>query len=421
MSNKLSEKLIIDQVDVKGKRVLMRVDFNVPFADGKISNNARIVAALPTIKYALDHGAASVVLMSHLGRPDGKKVEKYSLAPVAKELSTLLNKDVEFLDDCVGEKVETACGSSHAKDGKVILLENLRFHIEEEGKVKDKEGNVTKASEADVAKFRGSLSKLGDIYVNDAFGTAHRAHSSVVGIDLPIRAAGLLMKKELQFFAQVLEEPKKPFLAILGGAKVSDKIQLIENLLDKVDAMIIGGGMAFTFKKALENVKIGASLFDKPGSEIVGKLVESAKAKGVKLYLPVDYVTADKFGADANTGYATDETGIPDGWLGLDCGEKSNKIFKDVILEAKTILWNGPAGVFEIDAFAEGTKAALDAVVEATEKGAVSIVGGGDTATAVAKWKKEDKISHVSTGGGASLELLEGKNLPGVAALSVKN
>ncbi|KAF9200355.1 phosphoglycerate kinase [Haplosporangium sp. Z 27] len=418
MSNKLSEKLIIDQVDLHDKRVLIRVDFNVPFADGKISNNARIVAAIPTIKYALEHGATSVILMSHLGRPDGKKVEKYSLAPVATELSKLLKKDVEFLDDCVGEKVEAAC--LNAKDGKVILLENLRFHIEEEGKVKDKEGNVTKASEKDVAKFRESLTKLGQVYVNDAFGTAHRAHSSVVGIDLPTRAAGLLMKKELQFFAQVLEEPKKPFLAILGGAKVSDKIQLIENLMDKVDAMIIGGGMAFTFKKTLDNVKIGNSLFDKDGAEIVGKLVETAKAKNVKLYLPVDYITADSFSANAKTGYATDETGIPDGWLGLDCGEKSNAIFKEAILNSKTILWNGPAGVFEFDAFANGTKAALDAVVEATKNGATSIVGGGDTATAVAKWGKEDAISHVSTGGGASLELLEGKNLPGVANLSVK-
>ncbi|KAF9331196.1 phosphoglycerate kinase [Podila minutissima] len=418
MSNKLSEKLVINDVDFHGKRVLMRVDFNVPFADGKISNNARIVAAVPSIKYALDHGASAVVLMSHLGRPDGKVVAKYSLEPVAKELSHLINKDVEFLKDCVGEEVEAACAS--ATGGKVILLENLRFHIEEEGKIKDKEGNVTKASEADVQKFRASLSKLGDVYVNDAFGTAHRAHSSVVGIDLPVRAAGLLMKKELQFFAQVLEEPKKPFLAILGGAKVSDKIQLIENLLDKVDAMIIGGGMAFTFKKTLENVKIGSSLFDKDGANIVQKLVDSAKEKNVKLYLPVDYITADSFSATAKTGYATDETGIPDGWLGLDCGPESNKIFTKVILDAKTILWNGPAGVFEYDAFANGTKAAMDAVVEATEKGAVSIVGGGDTATAVAKWGQENKISHVSTGGGASLELLEGKNLPGVAALSVK-
>ncbi|KAK3818754.1 MAG: putative PGK1-phosphoglycerate kinase [Benniella sp.] len=419
MSNKLSEKLVIDQVELSGKRVLMRVDFNVPFADGKISNNARIVAAIPTIQYALNHGAASVVLMSHLGRPDGKKVEKYSLAPVAKELSSLLQKDVEFLEDCVGEKVESFCAD--AKDGKVILLENLRFHIEEEGKVKDKEGNVTKASEADVKKFRESLSKLGDIYVNDAFGTAHRAHSSVVGIDLSVRAAGLLMKKELQFFAKVLEEPQKPFLAILGGAKVSDKIQLIENLLDKVNAMIIGGGMAFTFKKVIEEVKIGNSLFDKDGAEIVKELVAKAKAKNVELYFPVDYVIGDKFAADAKTEIVDDEKGIPDGWMGLDCGPKSNEINRKAILEAKTILWNGPAGVFEFDAFANGTKAALEAVIEATEKGAVSIVGGGDTATAVAKWEKEDKISHVSTGGGASLELLEGKNLPGVAALSVKN
>ncbi|KAF9977651.1 phosphoglycerate kinase [Actinomortierella ambigua] len=416
MSNKLSSKLIINEVDLKGKRVLMRVDFNVPFQDGKISNNARIVAALPTIQYALDNGAASVVLMSHLGRPDGKRVEKFSLKPVAEELSKLLKKDVEFLDDCVGEKVEHACAD--AKDGKVILLENLRFHIEEEGKVKSKDGTVTKASEEDVKTFRASLTKLGDVYVNDAFGTAHRAHSSMVGVDLPIRAAGLLMKKELQFFAKVLEHPEKPFLAILGGAKVSDKIQLINNLLDKVDSMIIGGGMAFTFKKTLENVAIGKSLYDEDGSKLVKKIVDDAKAKGVKLYFPVDYIAGDNFSADAKTQYVTDETGIPDGWMGLDCGEKSNVKFAEVIADSKTILWNGPAGVFEFDAFASGTKALLDAVVAATAKGAVSIVGGGDTATAAAKWKAEEKISHVSTGGGASLELLEGKALPGVVNLS---
>ncbi|KAF9167847.1 phosphoglycerate kinase [Actinomortierella ambigua] len=416
MSNKLSSKLIINEVDLKGKRVLMRVDFNVPFQDGKISNNARIVAALPTIQYALDNGAASVVLMSHLGRPDGKRVEKFSLKPVAEELSKLLKKDVEFLDDCVGEKVEAACAD--AKDGKVILLENLRFHIEEEGKIKDKAGNVTKASEADIKAFRDSLTKLGDVYVNDAFGTAHRAHSSMVGVALPIRAAGLLMKKELQFFAKVLEQPEKPFLAILGGAKVSDKILLINNLLDKVDSMIIGGGMAFTFKKTIDNVKIGNSLYDAEGAKIVKQIVKDAKAKGVKLYFPVDYTAADSFSATAETQYATDETGIPDGWMGLDCGEKSNKEFAKVIADAKTILWNGPAGVFEFDAFASGTKALLDAVVSATAKGAVSIVGGGDTATAAKKWNAEDKISHVSTGGGASLELLEGKDLPGVVNLS---
>ncbi|ORX92969.1 3-phosphoglycerate kinase [Basidiobolus meristosporus CBS 931.73] len=418
MSNNLSSKLGVTDVDVKGKRVLIRVDFNVPFADGKISNNQRIVAALPTIKHVLDNGASAVILMSHLGRPNGQAVSKYSLKPVAEELSKLLDREVTFLNDCVGAEVEKTC--TEAKDGKVILLENLRFHIEEEGSSKDKEGNKTKASSESVKAFRDSLTKLGEIYVNDAFGTAHRAHSSMVGVDLPVRAAGFLMKKELDFFSKALESPERPFLSILGGAKVSDKIQLIDNLLDKVDGMIIGGGMAYTFKKTLENVEIGNSLFDKAGAEIVKDLVEKAKKNNVQLYLPVDYVTADKFDKDANTGYATDETGIPSGWQGLDCGEKSNEINRKAILEAKTILWNGPLGVFEFEKFDKGTKAALDAVVEATKNGATTIVGGGDTATAAKKWGQVDNISHVSTGGGASLELLEGKELPGVVALSSK-
>jgi phosphoglycerate kinase len=251
---KLSNKLSITDVDLKGKRVLIRVDFNVPFADGKISNNQRIVAALPTIKYALDNGAKAVILMSHLGRPNGAVVQKYSLEPVARELGRLLGRDVAFFDECAGPDVEAECAK--ADNGQVIMLENLRFHIEEEGSAKDAEGKKVKANSEAVAKFRASLSKLGDVYINDAFGTAHRAHSSMVGVDLPQRAAGFLMKKELDFFAKALEAPERPFLAILGGAKVSDKIQLINNLLDKVNAMIIGGGMAFTFKKVLENVKV---------------------------------------------------------------------------------------------------------------------------------------------------------------------
>ncbi|ORX90903.1 phosphoglycerate kinase 2 [Basidiobolus meristosporus CBS 931.73] len=356
--------------------------------------------------------------MSHLGRPNGQVVPKYSLKPVAEELSKLLARDVTFLNDCVGPEVEKAC--IEANNGKVILLENLRYHIEEEGSAKDKEGNKTKASPEAVKAFRESLTRLGEIYVNDAFGTAHRAHSSMVGVDLPVRAAGFLMKKELDFFSKALESPERPFLSILGGAKVSDKIQLINNLLDKVDAMIIGGGMAYTFKKTLEGVEIGDSLFDKAGSEIVKDLVEKAKKNNVKLYLPVDYITADKFDKDANTGYATDATGIPAGWQGLDCGEKSNEINRKAILEAKTILWNGPLGVFEFEKFDKGTKGALDAVVEATKNGATTIVGGGDTATAAKKWGQVENISHVSTGGGASLELLEGKQLPGVVALSSK-
>ncbi|TPX60196.1 phosphoglycerate kinase [Powellomyces hirtus] len=414
----LSNKLGIQDVDLKGKRVLMRVDFNVPFADGKISNNQRIAAAIPTIKHALEKGAKSVVLMSHLGRPDGKVVSKYSLKPVSEEVSKLLDRKVTFLDDCVGPKVEEHCAK--ADNGEVILLENLRFHIEEEGSVKDDKGNKIKASKEDIDKFRASLSKLGDIYVNDAFGTAHRAHSSMVGVNLPIRAAGFLMKKELDFFAKALESPEKPFVAILGGAKVSDKIQLIDNLLDKVNACIICGGMAFTFLKTLENVEIGSSLFDEEGSKIVQKLVDKAKAKNVQIYLPEDFVTADKFDAKANTGYATKQDGIPKGWMGLDSGKKTNETFRKVVISAKTILWNGPAGVFEFDKFAQGTTSLLESCAEATKNGATTIVGGGDTATAVAKADREADFSHVSTGGGASLELLEGKELPGVVALSSK-
>ncbi|KAJ2963743.1 hypothetical protein NQZ79_g1242 [Umbelopsis isabellina] len=414
----LSNKLSIRDLQLKDKRVLIRVDFNVPLKDGKISNNNRIVQALPTVKFALDNGAAAVILMSHLGRPDGKRQDKYSLAPVAAEVEKLLGKPVTFLNDCVGSEVESECKA--ASGGKVILLENLRFHIEEEGSAKDKDGNKTKADPESVKKFRASLTSLADVYVNDAFGTAHRAHSSMVGVELPQRAAGFLMQKELEYFAKVLEHPERPFLAILGGAKVSDKIKLIENMLDKVNALIVCGGMAFTFKKTLEDVKIGKSLFDKAGAELVQGLVEKAKAKNVKMIFPVDYVTADDFSPNANTGYATDADGIPDDREGLDCGKESNKIFRDEILSAKTILWNGPTGVFEFDKFANGTKSALDAVIEATNKGATSIIGGGDTATAALQWGAEGKISHISTGGGASLELLEGKELPGVSALSTK-
>nr|KAJ3422214.1 phosphoglycerate kinase [Polyrhizophydium stewartii] len=421
----LASKLSVSDVGVSGKRVLIRVDFNVPFADGKISNNQRIVAALPTIQHVIEHGARSVVLMSHLGRPDGKVVPKLTLKPVADELSRLLSKPVTFLDQCVGEAVEKHC--ENPAHGEIILLENLRFHIEEEGSVKDKEGNKlirridrsaleqTKAKPEDVAAFRASLSKLGDVYINDAFGTAHRAHSSMVGVDLPVKASGFLMKKELEFFSKALESPEAPFLAIVGGAKVSDKILLIENLLDKVNSMIICGGMAFTFLKVLENVEIGASLFDTNGATIVPKLVEKAKAKGVTIHLPVDFITADK------TGYATKEDGIPAGWMGLDHGPKTNEAFAKVALASKTILWNGPAGVFEFDKFAAGTMSLLDACAQATKAGAVTIVGGGDTATAVAKANREDEFSHISTGGGASLELLEGKALPGVVALSSRS
>ncbi|EHY56225.1 phosphoglycerate kinase [Exophiala dermatitidis] len=415
----LSNKLAITDVDLKDKRVLIRVDFNVPLdADKKVTNNQRIVGALPTIKYAIEHGAKAVILMSHLGRPNGQKNPKYSLKPVVPELEKLLGKSVIFTEDCVGPEVEKTVNS--ASGGQVILLENLRFHIEEEGSSKDADGKKVKADKDAVAKFRAGLTALGDVYINDAFGTAHRAHSSMVGVDLPQKASGFLMKKELDYFAQALENPKRPFLAILGGAKVSDKIQLIDNLLDKVNSLIICGGMAFTFKKTLEGVKIGNSLFDEAGSQKCAELVEKAKKNNVKIILPVDYITADKFDKDAQTGYATDKEGIPDGWMGLDCGEESIKLYKQAIDEAQTILWNGPPGVFEFDKFANGTKKTLDAAVAAAQNGKIVIIGGGDTATVAAKYGVEDKLSHVSTGGGASLELLEGKELPGVTALSSK-
>jgi phosphoglycerate kinase len=412
-------KLSIRDLDLSGKRVLIRVDFNVPQdkTTGAITNNQRIVAALPTIQFALEKGA-SVILMSHLGRPDGKKVEKFSLKPVADELSKLLGKPVTFLADCVGPEVEAACAADKLQPGDVVLLENLRFHIEEEGKAKQEDGSSIKADPANVEAFRASLTKLGDIFVNDAFGTAHRAHSSMVGVNLPQKAAGFLMEAEINAFNAVLDSPKRPLLAILGGAKIADKIPLINNLLDKADKIIIGGGMAYTFLKVNRGMNIGSSLFDQVGAEIVGELEAKAKERGVELIFPVDFICADSFSPDANTQPATVESGIPDGWEGLDAGPKSIELYREAILASKTIVWNGPAGVFEFEKFAGATKAMADAIATATEAGAVTVVGGGDTATAAKKFGVDKKVTHCSTGGGASLEFLEGKILPGVAALS---
>jgi len=408
-------KLSIEQLQLEGKRALIRVDFNVPFdTEGRISNTQRIVASLPTIKYALDHGA-SVVLMSHLGRPDGLVKPEFSLRPVAEALNGLLGRQVRFLSDCVGPEVEEVC--SKLSPGDVVLLENLRFHIEEEGTGIDEHGKKATADKEAVQRFRASLTRLGDVYINDAFGTCHRPHSSMVGIDLP-RAAGFLVKKELQHFAEILEAPARPFLSILGGAKVSDKILMINNLLDKVDEMIIGGGMAYTFKKVCFGVKIGSSLFDEGGAKVVEGILEKAKRNNVKLHFPVDYVTADRFHKDAQVGEANDETGIPDGWQGLDCGPKSRELFAEVITRAKTIVWNGPLGVFEFPNFEQGTRSALDAAVTATKNGTITVIGGGDTATCCEKWDAMDKVTHVSTGGGVSLMLLEGQELPAISALS---
>ena len=412
-------KLQLSSVDVAGKRVLIRVDFNVPQDKkdpSKITNTARIDGAMPTIKYCLDKGAKSVVLMSHLGRPDGMPKPEYSMAPVAKCLETIAGKPVTFLKDCVGAEVEAACADP--APGSIILLENLRYHLAEEGKGVDASGEKVKASKEDIAAFRASLAKLGDIYVNDAFGTAHRGHSSMVGEGFTQKASGFLVAKELEAFSKVLDSPAKPVLAILGGAKVSDKIQLIKNMIAKVDAMIIGGGMAYTFLKVLHGMKIGTSLYDEEGAKIVQEIMDLAKAKGVEITLPVDFKTSSKFGEDGEVGVADMESGIPDGMMGLDCGPKSIALNKEVIMKSKTVIWNGPMGVFEMGTFEAGTKSMMDDIVAATQAGVITVIGGGDTATCCKKYNTEDKVTHVSTGGGASLELLEGKVLPGIAALT---
>merc|ERR1712039_101591 len=411
-------KVNVKDVDVKDKRVFIRVDFNVP-QDKKdptiITNTQRIDGALPTIKSVLERGAKSVVLASHLGRPDGCVVDKYSMAPVAKILSEKLGKPVTFLKDCCGAEVEAACADPAA--GSVFLLENLRFHVEEEGKGVDADGNKMKADKEKVTAFRSSIRKLADIYCNDAFGTAHRGHSSMMGEGFDVKCSGGLMSKELDAFAKVLDTPAKPVLAILGGAKVSDKIQLIMNMLDKVDKMIVGGGMAYTFLKVNDGMGIGTSLYDEEGAKIVPDIMEKAKKLGVEIVLPVDFTISSEFGEDGDIKEATKEAGIPDGFMGLDCGPKSIEINKAAVDASKTIFWNGPMGVFEMWMFESGTKALVDALVAATAAGTETIIVGENTAIACKKYDTEDKVTHCSTGGGASLELLEGKVLPGVDAL----
>ena len=417
----LGSKATLDSVPdskLEGARVLMRVDFNVPLTkSGEVSDKTRILATLPTIERVLSKKPKALILMSHLGRPDGEAKPEFSLKPIVPLLSSLLNRPVTFLSDCVGEATVAACRDASA--GSVILLENLRFHIEEEGSGVIN-GEKVKADKAAVSSFRLCLTSLGDIYVNDAFGTAHRGHSSMVGIDLGVKVAGLLMQKELEYFSKALENPQRPLLAILGGAKVRDKIQLIHSMLDKVDILLIGGGMAYTFLKVLSSIDIGNSLFDEEGSRIVPEIMKKAAEKGVKILLPSDWLCADKFDKDATIKLASMDTGIPAGWMGLDIGCESIKKFAETIANAKTILWNGPLGVFEFPRFANGSLGILDAVIAATQNGAVSIVGGGDTAAMVEGSGKASAVSHVSTGGGASLELLEGKQLPGVLALSNK-
>jgi len=409
-------KLFIEDLDLKGKRVIMRVDFNVPVKDGKVENDKRLRASLPSIQYVLKQGG-SLVLMSHLGRPNGQRAEKNSLRPVAARLGELLERPVTFLDDCVGPDVEKACAA--LKPGDVVLLENLRFHIEEEGKAKQADGTSVKADPEAVKAFRASLSKLGDVYVNDAFGTAHRAHSSMTGVDLPQRAAGYLMKKELDFLGDAVNDPKRPFVAIIGGAKISGKIDVIEALLPKVDTLIIGGGMAYTFFKA-QGKEIGGSLLEADRVEMAKALLDKGAGK---IMLPLDTVITDEFDFDARkvgTLKTVPWDGIGARDIGVDVGEKSRARFAEVVKGAKTVVWNGPMGVFEIPVTAQGTLAVAKALADATAAGAITVVGGGDSVAALEQNGLAGKVTHVSTGGGASLEFLEGKALPGVVYLTDK-
>ncbi|MCL1971548.1 MAG: phosphoglycerate kinase [Endomicrobia bacterium] len=414
-------KKTLKDIDVKGKKVLVRVDYNVPL-DGNqnITNDKRIVATLPTIQYLLEQNAA-IILMAHLGRPKGKAVPEMSLKPVAPRLSELLGKPVKFVaGDCISTESKKA--AADLKPGEILLLENLRFHPEEEGK--NAAGEKDKAAMDGFAK---ELASMGEVFVQDAFGTVHRAHASTAGIVKYVKdaAAGFLVEKELKFLGEALDNPARPFLAILGGAKVSDKINVIENLLNKVNAIIIGGAMAYTFLKS-QSVSTGKSLVEDDKLDLAAELLKKAKEKDVDFLLPIDHVIADKINfadmtvpADAKVQITNDEA-IPEGFMGVDAGPKSIEKFSEAVKNAKTIVWNGPLGIFEIDRFSKGTVEIAKLVAEATDKGAISVVGGGDSVSAVKKAGVDKRITHISTGGGASLEFLEGKELPGIAALPDK-
>lgn len=395
-------KKTIKDIDVKGKKVFVRVDFNVPMDENQnITNDTRIVKTLPTINYLLDNGAA-VILACHVGRPTEAREPKFSTKPIQARLAELLKKEVKWAPDCVGSEAEKA--AADLKPGEVLLLENLRYHKQE------------KKNDPEFAK---QLASLADVAVDDAFGVSHRGHASNAGITKYIETvAGFLMEKEIEYIGKTLENPQRPFVAIIGGAKVSDKIGVISNMIDKVDTIIIGGGMAHTFDAA-KGLPIGDSLCEKDKFDLARDLLKKADEKGVKVVLPVDLVVADKFAADANK-KVVDVDKVEDGWQGLDSGPKTSEEYVKALEGAKTIIWNGPMGVFEFDAFAKGTEAVAKAVAKATDEGAISIVGGGDSIAALKKTGLTDKISHVSTGGGATLEFLEGKEMPGIASIADK-
>lgn len=395
----MKSKMTMKDIDVRGKRVFVRVDFNVPMKDGIITDDTRIQAALPTIQYLVGEGA-KVILASHLGRPGGEVKEELRLAPIAKHLETLLDQKVEALSESIGETVEAKV--AEMKDGDVILLENVRFHA---GEQKNDE-TLSKA-----------FARLADVYVNDAFGAAHRAHSSTAGIAsfVDVSVSGLLLEKEIEVLGAALETPKRPFTAIIGGAKVKDKIGVIDHLLDKVDHLLIGGGLSYTFSKA-QGHDVGNSLVEEDKIDLAKSFIEKAEQKGVSMHLPTDAVIADEFSAEANVQQVAIDS-IPAGWMGLDIGPETAKHYAEIIEQSQLIIWNGPMGVFEMKPFENGTKTVAEAMATTT---GYTVIGGGDSAAAVEQFDLADKMDHISTGGGASLELMEGKVLPGIAALSEK-
>ncbi len=397
-------KLTIKDLDVQGKRVLMRVDFNVPVKDGVVGDDTRITAALPSINYVLENGG-SLVLMSHCGRPKGEKNMEYTLKPAADRLAELVDANVTLAPDVIGPEVKALVDG--LKAGEILVLENVRFYKEEEGK-----GCTSEEQDA----FAKELASFGDVYVSDAFGTAHRAHASMVGVTKYIDqcAAGFLLSKEIEYLGKTLEAPEKPFVAIIGGAKISGKIDVVTNLMDKCDAILIGGGMAYTFYKA-QGKQIGSSLCEDDKVELAGEILKQAEEKGVKLLLPIDNIVADAFSAEANTKVVEGE--IEDGWMALDIGPKTIELYCNEVAGAKTVVWNGPMGCFEMAPFAKGTFSVCEAVAKSDS---ISIIGGGDSVAAVNLSGVADQMSHVSTGGGASLEFMEGKQLPGIVALTDK-
>ena len=415
------DKKTLKDIDLKGKKVVMRVDFNVPVKEGVIKDDTRIKGALASINYVLDNGG-SLILMSHMGRPDEKGITgDTTMKIVADYLSKMIGKEVKFAEDCGAADAAAAA----LKPGEILMLENTRYHKEEQAKAKQKDGESDEDFKARKAELKAQqqelakkLASYGDVYCNDAFGTAHRAHASTAVITKYMNGpcvAGFLMEKEIAYLGSAVENPVRPFVAILGGAKVSDKLAVVRNLLSKVDTLIIGGGMAYTFLAA-QGYKIGSSLCETDQIDYAKEMIETAKSRGVKLLLPIDNIEADKFDAEANTKVVGNN--IDDGWMGLDIGPETIKLYADAIKEAKTVVWNGPMGCFEMEKFNKGTFGVCAAVAEVKANGGISIIGGGDSVSAVKKSGLADKMSHISTGGGASLEYLEGKELPGVAALN---